>query len=341
MPNVSFVSQKVSDYLVSNGWNWVKIEALLPTHIVQEISVICASTTSPTPDKYVWAPNASGDFSVKSAYDIIEHNEDTQGWKWKFIWKINAHPRILHFLWTLGHGKILTNYQRVRRHITNDPSCNICSYHCEDLNHTFRHCDNAMTVWNNLASRPPNLLSGPNNFFDWIYSHLNSKAKSFRHLPWSSVFAAALWFIWKNRCGRSIDSSWKANLNPVESVLSFLRYWNLTKEIDKRSSTYNYLDSSSWTAPPQGFVKLNVDGSRDRLTGLITAGGAIRNAKADWLNGFMLKIGIGSVLEAELWGVFRGILLARDNGFRKVWIEPDCYLGEAFDVLNQKRLRTH
>ena len=37
----------------------------------------------------------------------------------------------------------------------------------------------------------------------------------------------------------------------------------------------------------------------------------------------MLNIGVGSVIEAELWGLYEGLKMAWNSGFRKVLIESD------------------
>ena len=54
-----------------------------------------------------------------------------------------------------------------------------------------------------------------------------------------------------------------------------------------------------WVPPSEGWVKVNVDGSRDTGLGNITAGGMIRNHLKEWLSGFVLNKGASSALEAE------------------------------------------
>ncbi|KAL5734766.1 hypothetical protein ACOSP7_032627 [Xanthoceras sorbifolium] len=63
----------------------------------------------------------------------------------------------------------------------------------------------------------------------------------------------------------------------------------------------------TWCPPPQSWVKLNVDGSRNSL-GCIAAGGVIRDNLGQWLGGFTANKGSGSVLEEEVWGMVEGLL---------------------------------
>lgn len=78
-----------------------------------------------------------------------------------------------------------------------------------------------------------------------------------------------------------------------------------------------------WLCPSEGWVKLNVDGSCDKDSGTITAGGVLRNHLKGWVTGFVLNKDVGSVLEAELWGLFEGLSLAWSSGFRCVSVETD------------------
>ncbi|KAL5802990.1 hypothetical protein ACOSQ4_031295 [Xanthoceras sorbifolium] len=55
-----------------------------------------------------------------------------------------------------------------------------------------------------------------------------------------------------------------------------------------------------WSSPPAGWVKLNVDGSRDGEMCKISAGGVIKSEESIWLGGFSVNRGDGSVVEAEL-----------------------------------------
>ncbi|KAK2655916.1 hypothetical protein Ddye_008968 [Dipteronia dyeriana] len=60
----------------------------------------------------------------------------------------------------------------------------------------------------------------------------------------------------------------------------------------------------SWIPRIQDWVKLNVDGSMLTHLNAIAGGGVFRDYKKDWLGGFALNKGIGSVVDAELWGIF-------------------------------------
>ena len=59
-----------------------------------------------------------------------------------------------------------------------------------------------------------------------------------------------------------------------------------------------------WQPPSDGWVKLNVDGSQDPSSSVITAGGVLRDHSKNWRLGFVTNKSVGSILEAELCHVW-------------------------------------
>ncbi|KAF2289565.1 hypothetical protein GH714_037168 [Hevea brasiliensis] len=86
----------------------------------------------------------------------------------------------------------------------------------------------------------------------------------------------------------------------------------------------NIVCDYAWHPPPEGWVKLNVDGSCLSNPGDASAGCLLRDASSNWLLGFSFNIGETSVLAAELIGISFGLQLAWLNGFRRVIVESDC-----------------
>ncbi|KAK0586152.1 hypothetical protein LWI29_001888 [Acer saccharum] len=94
-----------------------------------------------------------------------------------------------------------------------------------------------------------------------------------------------------------------------------------------------------WNPPPQDWVKLNVDGSKISASDSIAAGGVLRDHKKKWLGGFAINKGRGSVLEAELWGIFEGLKIAWKAGYKKMLVESDSQ--SAVLLLNEKTSLNH
>ena len=80
----------------------------------------------------------NGKFSVKTAYNDSMPNQTSNPYgTWMIIWKLQLPQKIRTFIWMLFHGKLLTNLERMRRRITNDPYCHSFQQDLEDLYHLF------------------------------------------------------------------------------------------------------------------------------------------------------------------------------------------------------------
>lgn len=89
-----------------------------------------------------------------------------------------------------------------------------------------------------------------------------------------------------------------------------------------------------WRAPPEGWVKVNVDGSVNLIKRVSGFGGVFRNFKGEWLCGFTAGSAIKDALRMELEANKYGLLLAWDRGFRMVYCETDCLV--AFNLLHSQ-----
>lgn len=66
-------------------------------------------------------------FSIKSAYKSVIVNDTLQASnKWKNVWENVLPLSIKTFIWLVKHTRILTNYERARRHITDETSYPLC-----------------------------------------------------------------------------------------------------------------------------------------------------------------------------------------------------------------------
>ncbi|CAI0374979.1 unnamed protein product [Linum tenue] len=79
----------------------------------------------------------------------------------------------------------------------------------------------------------------------------------------------------------------------------------------------------SWSKPLEGWVKLNVDGSRRSEPPSSAIGGVLRNSDGSWIVGFSNKVGHASVLESEIRALRDGLSLAWTLGYHKVEVASD------------------
>lgn len=75
----------------------------------------------------MWKLNMNGPFTLKIAYQSIDHDERVlSNSKWKLIWDNKLPPKVKCFLWLVKKGRLLTNHERVRRKIASDAACARC-----------------------------------------------------------------------------------------------------------------------------------------------------------------------------------------------------------------------
>lgn len=81
---------------------------------------------------------------------------------------------------------------------------------------------------------------------------------------------------------------------------------------------------NSWRPPRQGWVKVNTDGCLKPNTNDAAWGGILRDSQAAFMGGFTYNLGRCSAIEAELWGILKGLECAWRNGYRRLHLETDC-----------------
>ncbi|KAK8491767.1 hypothetical protein V6N12_005723 [Hibiscus sabdariffa] len=84
--------------------------------------------------------------------------------------------------------------------------------------------------------------------------------------------------------------------------------------------------------PYPDWVILNVDGDVPMPMSSGSIGGLFRNCDGDWIMGFAKAVGHANSLQAELWALFEGLLLAWEQGFEKVLVRSDSK--QTVDLVN-------
>ncbi|KAK8986158.1 hypothetical protein V6N11_082436 [Hibiscus sabdariffa] len=94
---------------------------------------------------------------------------------------------------------------------------------------------------------------------------------------------------------------------------------------------FQHRSSSHIFAAPSGWLTLNIDGSVSTISSHGSAGGLIRDSEGSWLTGFNRHLGITTPLQAELWAIHEGLLLAWSIGFERLQCQTDC--AEAYNFI--------
>lgn len=93
-----------------------------------------------------------------------------------------------------------------------------------------------------------------------------------------------------------------------------------------RTLPRTYSDHSPLVVLTQGKLKLNTDGSSKGDPGQSRYGGLLRDEAGTWLWGYHGYLGNCTSLEAELWGLYRGLTIIMQKGLANIEMETDSQL---------------
>ncbi|CAA0811235.1 Polynucleotidyl transferase- ribonuclease H-like superfamily protein [Striga hermonthica] len=172
--------------------------------------------------------------------------------------------------------------------------------------------------------------SSSSDFFDtdqvtWVSSNLLYPPAE-RGANWLCIFGVTAWKLWKWRNEFIFQGTRRTGIEGVQEISTYVEGLERLVANDRKLGGLGQLRMERWIRwekPPEGWVKVNSDGSFSPQTGLGTAGGLIRDEHGSWKGGFTVKLGACSIMAAELWGLYRGLALAWDLGFRQVEAEVD------------------
>ncbi|CAL1392202.1 unnamed protein product [Linum trigynum] len=327
------------------GWRLEEFQHLLPPQIVDKIRAILIDPLAVGGDKIIWNLTSNGHFSVNSAFKAEQSSQSLQNDPiWKKIWRLHVPERVRVFVWMAMLGKLTTNQIRKDRHLTDNNSCPECEGISETIVHCLRDCRKAKAVWNKIldANRRAAFFNAGHQ--DWMKSNILDVSTGNWMGEWGSFYSLVIWYLWKCRNDGIFKGIKLSSSTLHHYVTAKANDWARTW-IDARKSLAMVEGGNrtealiGWKKPPIGWHKMNTDGANQSNMGMATAGGVLRDHNGTWLAGFCSKIGTGTALLAELWGVLQGLELAWKKGSRFLVLETDSQM--ALQLIEQRRDEVH
>ena len=151
--------RRVADLLDNHGaWKTAVVNQVFYPVDAEEILKI---RTSPRlgEDIVAWAPERSGNFTVRSAYRLALEDRlrpssvaasralDGRRAVWSFIWRCPAPPKVRTFVWRLVTDCLPTWVNKKRRGLEVSDLCPLCASDPEDTLHAFCRCPRAVGLW--------------------------------------------------------------------------------------------------------------------------------------------------------------------------------------------------
>ncbi|CAA7029235.1 unnamed protein product [Microthlaspi erraticum] len=308
------------------GWKLPQLSPYISPDTRLRLAAVVVDEFTGARDRVAWGQTQDGEFSVKSAYTSLTRNDqprqNMQG-IFQRVWQVIAHERVRTFLWLVVNQGIMTNAERYRRHLSATDTCQVCRGGEESIIHILRDCPAMEGIWRCIvpARKQREFFSAP--LLSWIHQNLGDTADLGEYI-WSTMFAVAVWWGWKWRCGNVFGTNGKCR-----DRVRFVK--DLAAEVTKvhvKSREHGVAITRvqrqiAWQPPEGDWWKMNTDGAARENPGPASAGGVLRDTSGRWICGFALNIGICPAPLAEFWGVYYGLYMASERQVPRLIIEVD------------------
>ncbi|KAL1091080.1 hypothetical protein V6Z11_D07G133500 [Gossypium hirsutum] len=201
------------------------------------------------------------------------------------------------FLWFVFKQRILTNEERVRRGIGQDPSCSFCHNELKDILHVFRDCPTTKEVWSQVV---PNSKQGNfyfKNLIEWLENNLNDNLWMLNiGISWSCLIGLIVWRLWKNR-NLFIFQGIPWNSSEIVKVsISWAKQYvlaNMKNSFGQHVTEVGHPSIGNW-------CHLHTDGVVKPGAVFASAGRVVRDHNGRWILEYNHYLGECSVFDAEL-----------------------------------------
>jgi len=313
-------------WIPGRGWDFAKIDPYTTNNTRLELRAVVLDLVTGARDRLSWKFSQDGQFSVRSAYEMLTVDEVPRPNMASFfncLWKVRVPERVKTFLWLVGNQAVMTEEERHRRHLSASNVCQVCKGGVESMLHVLRDCPAQLGIWVRVVPQRRQQGFFSKSLFEWLYDNLGDRSGC-EDIPWSTIFAVIIWWGWKWRCGNIFGENTKCR-----DRVKFVKEWAVEVY---RAHSGNVLVGITqprvermigWVSPCVGWVKVNTDGASRGNPGLASAGGVLRDCTGAWCGGFSLNIGRCSAPQAELWGVYYGLYFAWEKKVPRVELEVD------------------
>ncbi|KAK8575522.1 hypothetical protein V6N12_063193 [Hibiscus sabdariffa] len=108
-------------------WDWDHLQGWLSATTLERLAACPIPKNSFGDDFSGWRWKDNRCFTVGSAYDyLVVGGTRQRNSQWKLIWSLKVPHRVRVFMWLVAHRKLLTNEERVCRHLAISAAYSIC-----------------------------------------------------------------------------------------------------------------------------------------------------------------------------------------------------------------------
>ncbi|KAG5537109.1 hypothetical protein RHGRI_024523 [Rhododendron griersonianum] len=327
---------KVSEFIDSNTHNWDmdKLLNVISSEEARAISRIPISYSNGV-DKIIWVHTSSGNYSVKSGYCQVKTavskgicsppstSYTPPKSMWTRLWAVPTAPKVRLFMWKVVRNWVACKSNLYRRKCAQVPLCPICETESESIEHILFRCPWTKAVWFGSGKAFWVLENSIISADKWMEDLLcGTLAKEATPEIVGAIFQIC-WAIWKarNECNfqgklpNPITTIQKAEMANGDYLQAAYMVGKIVVPIQR--------DNSSWSPPPPGVLKINVDGAFSSSRGVAAFGVIARDSSGIaqfWRCG---KVKVSSACAIEAWALRIACNSVIDADYSQVIFESD------------------
>ncbi|XP_075480593.1 uncharacterized protein LOC142521250 [Primulina tabacum] len=339
---------RVFHFLSEGAWDFDLLCAVVAPSVAEAITLTPIAFGEP--DLALWIHSSDGAFSIRSAWELVRLRDPVSDILTP-CWGRWLRPTMSFFLWRFWHQWLPLDDMLQRRGFELASRCQCCDM-SETFTHVFIDGPIARYVWHFFGAifrvRIP--CTGDLRLF------LSAWKRNLHWAPGGHVKEflpfIVLWFLWMARNDAKHRQLRISGETVKSQILSYLRlahavfivkpkHWLGAFEAARSLGIFvafqrtHRLAIVRWLCPPPGCFKLNVDGSSRGNPGESSVGGVVRDSSGRVVLSFSEFIGVGTNVRAELWAVWRGLLICSDLGLFPLWVETDSQI--SLQILRSRR----
>ena len=214
---------KLSDLFVNGAWFLDGVRQHLDAQLIQEVHD-AQITLSADEDVLIWKYTTLGNFSIKSAWDLIkQHNQiNIQA---ALIWKQAAPPSAQLMCWKLMKGILPMDSTFQRGGVAMVSRCVMCCNASETPTHLFIDCSYVSSLWDKIAAFWGFQLIAHEEPITRLTRLARIYEKdSLSHALVRSISLLDYWVVWKERCRRLFED-WRQP--PFFLFMIVMHIWRL------------------------------------------------------------------------------------------------------------------
>ncbi|XP_077242381.1 uncharacterized protein LOC143882877 [Tasmannia lanceolata] len=254
------------------------------------------------------------------------------------VWKFLRPPSVFFFGWAVCCGMIQTIEFLRRRGMWLVDYCSLCMEDGESIDHLFIHCKVEREIWGLILDRFGICWIFPNSILELVLSWDFVPWKKKGKLLWKLCLIALCWVIWKERNSRVFNGVAKSSYWLFMKIIALVIFWAKSLPQFQFVSAFDLWEGwrilcwegvrrekivQRWEAPPEGYLKINFDGSSLGNPGPAGIGGLAKNSAGVVSWAFAGPIGRSHSSGAEVKAAFQGIKRLSRDMFDKVIVEGD------------------